>query len=185
MILPFATSLLLSAATASQPIDIRAVLVELTIDADRVTRACDTIESVGSAAIDSAVCLMVAKTGVEIPEGILPERGGAPIKWKVRTAMVQFADGSWQLAMPPEWMMRRAFMRGYPEGQRGVMLIEASDKEKGTRTCAFFAPRTVSRFAPGKCGRALSIEQPATDSASGRGPRTLTWANAVVAVGDL
>lgn len=161
------------------------MLVELTIDADRVTRACDTIESVGLTAIDAAACLMVTKTGVEIPEGILPERGGAPIKWKVRTAMVQFADGSWQLATPPEWMMRRAFMRPYPHGQRGVMVIEARDKERGTRTCAFFAPRTVSRFDPAKCGRALSVEQQTTDSVIGRGPRTLTWANAVVAVGDL
>jgi hypothetical protein len=183
--LSLVSSALLAAAAPSLPVDIRAVLVELTIDADKITRGCDTIESTGSTVIDAGACLLVAGEGVEVPEELLPKKGGAAIKWKVRAAMVQFADGASQLVRPPEWMMRRAFMRPYPQGQRGVMLIEARDKERGTRTCAFFAPRTVSRFDPAKCGRALSVEQQATDSGIGRGPRTLTWANAVVAVGDL
>jgi hypothetical protein len=184
VILSLAASLYLSAATPSEPMDIRAVLVELTIDAERVTRACDTIESTGSRAIDAATCLLVAKTRIEIPEGALPEKGGASIKWKVHAAMVQFADGSSQLAIPPERMMRRAFLRTHPQGQRGVMLVEAMDKQHDTRTCAFFAPRTASRFDPAKCERVLSVEKQVTDSPA-KGRRTLIWANAVVAAGDL
>lgn len=185
MILPFVSPLLLAATAPSQPVDIRAVLVELTIDADRVPRACDTIESVGSPAIDSAACLLVTRAGVTVPEEILPEKGGAPIKWRVRAAMVQFANGASKLARPPETMMRRAFMRKYPEGQRGAMLVEALDRERGTRTCAFFAPRTVSRFDPANCGRVLSVEEQDTNSTVGESPLVLVWTNAVVAAGDL
>ena len=185
MILPLALSLLTTAAAPAQPVDIRAVLVELTIDADHVTRACDTIESTGSAAIDAGACLLVTRADVEVPSELLPEKGGPRLKWKVRAAMVQLSDGSSRLARPPERMMRRAFMRSYPPGQRGVMLVEALDKAHGTRTCAFFAPRTVSRFDPAHCGRVLSVEAQATGSTAGESPRVLLWTNAVVAAGDL
>lgn len=185
VILPFVSSLLLAAAAPSQPVYVRAVLVELTIGADKVTRACDTLESTGSPAIDAVACLLVAGSVVEVPEEVLPEKGGSPIKWKVRAAMVQFADGSSKLVRPPERMMRRAFMRTYPEGQRGAMLIEAPDEKGGVTTCAFFAPRVVSRFDPAKCGRVLSVEEQATDHRVGAGPRALIWTNAIVAAGDL
>jgi hypothetical protein len=185
MILPAILSLLSAAASPSQPIDIRAVLVELTIDSDKVARACNTLESTGSTTVDAAACLLVMGPRVEVPEEILPEKGGSPIKWKVRAAMVQFSDGSSQLAMPPERMMRRAFLRTYPQGQRGAMLVEEAGKMGGMKTCAFFAPRTVSRFDPAKCGRALSLEEQVTDSPVGQKRRALVFTNAVVAAGDL
>lgn len=184
MILPFAFALSLADAP-SQPVDIRAVLVELTIDADKRPRACDTIESTGSTVIDAEACLVVAGIGVEVPEESLPKKGAPPIKWKVRAAMVQFSDGSSRLARPPEQMMRRAFLNRYPEGQRGAMLVEAVDKVRGTKTCAFFAPRTISQFDPANCARVVSVEEQRTGSTAGKSPRVLVWTNAVVAAVDL
>jgi hypothetical protein len=185
VIFPFVSTLLLAGAAPPQPVDIRAVLVELTIDAARVTRACDTVESTGSTVIDAAACLLVTKMGVEIPDGVLPEKGGSPIKWKVRAAMVQFSDGASKLIIPPERMMRRVFLRTYPQGQRGAMLVEALDGKGGARSCAFFAPRTVSRFDSAKCERVVSMEEQATDFTVGENRRALIWTNAVVASGDL
>jgi len=184
MILPFVSSLLFAAAAPSQPVDVRGVLVELTIDAEGVTRACDTVESAGSKTIDAMACLLVAGNGIALPEGMLPEKGEAAIKWKVRAAMVQFAGGTSQLVTPPEWMMRKAFMRTYPEGQKGVILVEARDKKRGLLTCAVFAPRTISRFDSARCGRVLSADA-MTDSTAGENRPALVWRNAVVAAGDL
>lgn len=73
MILPFVSSLLFAAAAPSQPVDVRGVLVELTIDAEGVTRACGTVESAGSKTIDVMACLLVAGHGIALPEG-MPER---------------------------------------------------------------------------------------------------------------
>lgn len=186
MIPSFVSSLLLAAAAPSQPVDIRAVLVELTLDASGISRACDTIESSGSRRIDDMACILVASRGIDVPSGALPPPGfPATIKWKQRAAMVQFSDGSSQLAIPPERMMRRAFLRTYPLGQRGAMLVEALDGKGGTRTCAFFAPRLVSRFDSAKCGHMLSVEEQARDSTVGEKRRALIWTNAVVAAGDL
>lgn len=186
MILPFASSLLLAGAAPSQPVDIRAVLIEFTIDASGVSRACDMIESSGSKRIDGMACLLVASQEIKVPSEVLPPAGSsATIKWRQRAAMVQFSDGSSKLAIPPERMMRRAFLRKHPEGQRGAMLVEARDGKGGPRTCAFFAPRIVSRFDPAKCGRVLSVEEQATDSTVGESRRALVWTNAVVAAGDL
>lgn len=185
MIVPVVFSLFFAGQASSEPVDIRAALVELTIDASGVMRACDTIESTGSAAIDTEACLSVVRAGLQIPQELIPTTGAPSLKWKHRAAMVQFSNGSSRLVSPPERMMQRVFMRSYPKGQHGVMLVEAFDKERGTRTCAFFAPRVVSTFDPAKCSRALSIEPHVADPATGKGPRTLTWTNAVVAAADL
>lgn len=186
MFLSFLAPLALSAPAPSQPVDIRAVLVELTIEASGVSRACETIESSGSELIDGMACLLVASKGVEVPSEVLPPQGSsATIKWKQRAAMVEFSDGSSKLAIPPERMMRRAFLRKYPDGQRGAMLVESLDGKGGPRTCAFFAPRMVSRFDAATCRRVLSVEEQATESTVGENRRVLLWTNAVVAAGDL
>ena len=184
MLSPLVLSMFLAGEAPPSPVDVRAALVELTVDANGTVRGCDTVESTGSKQIDSVACLLVTGKGTEIPQELMPEKGGASIKWKVRAAMVQFADGSSRLVTPPEQMMRNAFMRTYPAGQRGVILVEARDDRRGLLTCAIFAPRTISRFDSARCGRVLSAD-PVTDSAAGERRPALIWRNAVVAAGDL
>jgi len=185
LILPIVSPLLLAAMPPSSPVDVRAVLVELTIDANRVVRACETLESSGSRVIDDAACLFATQEKIDVPADLLPAPGtSTTIKWKRRAAMVQFADGASRFVVPPETMMRRAFLRRHPEGQRGAILVEALDGKRGARTCAFFVPRTVSRFDSATCSRVVSVD-PATDSTIGERRPALLWRKATVASGDL
>ena len=120
-----------------------------------------------------------------MPAELFPPPGSsATIKWKQRAAMVQFSDGVSQFAVPPEGMMRRAFLHRQPEGQRGVILFEALDKKRGLRTCAFFAPRTVSRFDAATCSRVLSADEHSDSTVGDRRP-ALLLRKATVAAGDL
>jgi len=178
----------------SQPIELRAMVIELTVDAQGAAQGCNVIESTGMPSLDTLACTMeLMRRGAKVERGKLVsgdsppavDASGKPVTTPQRfhAAMVRFDNGSAQLAKPPEARARAAFARIHPGGRRGALIAEAYRKRDGARTCAFFAPRLVSRFDPAHCSRAVESQEMAGERKGDGG--ALVWRNAVLAPEEL